>query len=92
MVPRSRVQAVAEAIVFDVEQAGCASCAALIRDVLEEVVPVDEVVVDEAADRATVRLAPGGSLTEHEAARLLVAASAGTGHAYAVAPGSWRTD
>lgn len=81
-----------DAIVFEVEQAGCASCAALVRDVLEEVVPVDEITIDEAGDRATVRLAPGGSLVESDAARLLQKASEGTGHTYAVVPGSWRVE
>jgi copper chaperone CopZ len=81
---------VANRIVFEVEQAGCAGCAALIRDVLEEVASVDEVTIDEAADRATVRMAPGAALTEDDAERLLVAASEGTGHAYGVAPGSWQ--
>lgn len=77
-------------IVFQVEQAGCESCATLVRDVLEEIALVDEITIDEAADLATVRLAPGAPLTEGDAGRLLEAASEGTGHAYAVAPGSWR--
>jgi copper chaperone CopZ len=77
-------------IVFEVEQAGCASCAALIRDVLEDVAPVGEVTIDEAADRATVSMAPGAVLSESEADRLLEAASEGAGHTYRVVPGSWR--
>ena len=78
-------------IVFEVEQAGCESCAALIRDVLEEVAPVDEVTIDEEQDRATVRMQPDAALSEDDAERLLAEASEGTGHAYRVVPGSWRS-
>lgn len=91
IVAAARVVAVTNGIVFEVEQAGCESCAALIRDVLEEVAPVDEVTIDEAADRATVRMQPSASLSEDDAARLLAEASDGTGHAYRVVPGSWRS-
>ena len=75
---------------FEVEQAGCESCAALVRDALEELVPVAELSIDEAADLATVRLAPGAAASVEEVDRLLVGASEGTGHTYRVRPGSWR--
>jgi len=81
---------VPEAIVFEVEQAGCESCAALVRDALEELAPVAEVTIDEVEDRATVRIAAGAAVAEADADRALVAASEGTGHAYRVVPGSWR--
>lgn len=77
--------------VFVVEQAGCESCAALVRDALEDVAAVDDVAVDEASDSATVRLRAGTSLSVDEVDRLLAEASAGTGHAYRVRPGSWRS-
>lgn len=78
-----------EATVFEVEQAGCQSCAALVRDALEEVATVLEVTVDEEADRATVRLETG-SVSSDEVDRLLREASP-DGHAYRVRPGSWRS-
>jgi copper chaperone CopZ len=89
IVPPARVVAVVNEIVFEVEQGGCESCAARIREVLEDVAPVEEVTIDEAADRATVRMAPGAALSEDDAGRLLASASEGTGHAYRVVPGSW---
>lgn len=79
------------ATVFVVEQAGCESCAALVREALEEVAPVDDVTVDEASDSASVRLRPRTPVSVDEVDRLLAAASAGTGHAYRVRPGSWRS-
>ena len=91
IVSAARVAAVPNGIVFEVEQAGCGSCAALIRDVLEEVAPVDEVTIDEEEDRATVRMQPDAALSEDDAKRLLADASEGTGHAYRVVPGSWRS-
>ena len=84
--------------VFQVEQAGCESCAALVREALEEVATVLEVDVDEDADLATVRLgrrvnAQTGealkTLSEGDIDRLLRDASP-EGHAYRVRPGSWR--
>lgn len=75
---------------FEVEQAGCESCAALVRDALEEVVPVAGVSIDETADLATVRLGHGAPPSVEEVDRLLAEASEGTGHAYRVKPGSWR--
>ena len=78
-----------ESVVFEVEQAGCESCAALVRDALEEVATILDVTVDEEADRATVRL-EAGSLSSGEVDRLLGEVSP-EGHAYRVRPGSWRS-
>ena len=78
------------ATVFEVEQAGCESCAALVRDALEDVATVLDIRVDENADLATVELADGISLTEGEVDALLREASP-EGHSYRVRPGSWRT-
>lgn len=79
-------------IVFVVEQAGCESCAALVRDALEESAAVAEIAVDEERDEALVRLGLGASATEDDVNRLLGEASAGAGHAYRVRPGSWRVE
>jgi len=76
-------------LIFEVEEAGCASCAQLVRGALEPLGAVLSVEVDEAADRATVSLAPGREVTEQEVARALATASEGVGHAYRVRPGSW---
>lgn len=80
-----------EATVFEVEQAGCESCAALVRDALEEVATVLGVTVDEDADLATVQLAAGSSVSERQVDALLGEASP-EGHAYRVRPGSWRLE
>lgn len=77
---------------FRVEQAGCESCAELVREALEDVAPVAEITVDEQEDRAFVRLASAADLSERDVNRLLIEASAGTGHAYRIEPGSWRVD
>jgi hypothetical protein len=73
---------------FVVEQAGCASCAELIRDVLGELGVVEEVEVDEQADTATVRLEPRRPLEASELERVLGEASIGSGHTYSVRVGS----
>ena len=79
-------------VVFEVEEAGCSSCAQLVRDALEPLGTVLAVEVDEAVDRATVWLAGSGEVEEPEVARALASASDGAGHAYRVRPGSWRRD
>jgi copper chaperone CopZ len=73
---------------FVVSEAGCESCARLVRGALEPLGTVESVEVDEAADEATVRLA--GDATEEQVNGALAGASAGAGHAYRVRPGSWR--
>ena len=78
------------ATVFEVEQAGCESCAAVVRDAIEEVATVLDVTVDEDADLATVLLAEGAPVSESQVDALLREASP-EGHAYRVRPGSWRS-
>lgn len=73
---------------FVVQEAGCESCARLVRAALEPLGTVEAVEIDEAADEATVRIA--GETTEEEVNLALVGASGGVGHAYRVRPGSWR--
>ena len=79
-------------LVFEVEEAGCDSCAALVRGALEPLATVESVEVDEAADRATVRLDAAPELAEADVAAALAGASAGAGHAYRVRPGSRRRE
>jgi copper chaperone CopZ len=76
-------------ISFVVEEAGCDSCAALVRDALEPLGTVGSVEIDEAADVAAVTLSPARALGEAEVGAALAEASEGTGHAYRVQPGSW---
>lgn len=76
-------------ISFVVEEAGCDSCAALVRDALEPLGAVASVEIDEAADVAAVTLSAVRPLGEAEVGAALAEASAGTGHAYRVRPGSW---
>jgi copper chaperone CopZ len=73
---------------FVVEEAGCESCAALVREALEPLGAVESVEVDEAADVAFVRLA--SSASEPDVNKALADVSASAGHAYRVRPGSWR--
>ena len=74
---------------FVVEEAGCESCAALVREALEPLGAVESVEVDEAADVSTVRLAGGAA--QDDVDRALADVSTGAGHTYRVRPGSWRT-
>lgn len=74
---------------FTVENAGCASCAALVRDVLSELGRVESITVDEALDVAEVRLSGVATISVDGVNDRLASVSAGSGHAYCVAPGSW---
>ena len=74
---------------FEVEQAGCESCAARVRSALEPLAVVDAIEIDESADQATVRLGDA-AITETDVNAALRAASDGSGHTYRVRPGSWR--
>ena len=75
--------------VFEVEQAGCESCATRVRAALEPLADVTEIAIDAEADAATVR-ATGAGLSENAVNEALEAASHGSGHAYRVRPGSWQ--
>lgn len=77
---------------FVVEQAGCASCAARVREALEPIAVVHEIDVDEAADCAAVRLAYSPDLSQDAVAQALLVASTGARHEYRVQPGSWQSE
>lgn len=77
-------------LVFEVEQAGCASCAARVREALTPLAVVSDLAIDESTDSASVRLASDGSVREEDVNRALLEASRGSGHSYRVRPGSWR--
>jgi frataxin-like iron-binding protein CyaY len=74
---------------FVVEQAGCPSCASLIREALDAIADVDGIEIDEVADLATVHLQQRSNLSEQTVADVLELASRDSGHAYRVKPGSW---
>ena len=77
-------------IAFEVEQAGCASCAARVKTALEPLLRISTLQVDESRDAAVVTaLAVEQPLVE-TIDELLAAASEGAGHTYRVKPGSWR--
>lgn len=78
-------------VVFEVEQAGCESCAARVRAALEPHARVDAIAIDAEGDFATVH-ANGVDLSEDAVNAALVTASHGSGHAYRVRAGSWRTE
>ena len=75
-------------LTFVVEEAGCESCAALVREALAPFGAVESVEVDEVADVAFVRLA--ASASEPDVNQALADVSASAGHTYRVRPGSWR--
>jgi copper chaperone CopZ len=79
-------------VVFEVEEAGCTSCAQVVREALEPLGTVLAVDVNEAADRATIWLTGTREVAEPEVARVLATAAKGIGHAYRVRPGSWRRE
>lgn len=74
---------------FEVEDAGCDSCAARVRGAIEPLAAVAGTEVDHDADRTTVRLAPGATVSEEDVEHALAAASEGTPHTYRLRPGSW---
>lgn len=74
---------------FTVKQAGCESCAKLIRAALGKVGTVESIEIDEAADSANVVLSDSPPRDAVDAA--LAEASAGSGHAYSVGFGSWHS-
>lgn len=74
---------------FVVEQAGCASCAALVEAALTPLAHVHTIEVDEAADTAAVRLAFSPNISKEAVDHALADASGGAGHHYRVKPGSW---
>ena len=75
---------------FIVEQAGCASCAALVTEALTPIADVLEIEVDETADCAAVCIAFSPDLAEEAVSQALLNASAAAGHEYRVRSGSWR--
>ncbi len=78
--------------VFEVEQAGCESCAARVRGALDPLAGVASIEIDEKADAAMVRLVPRTDATEETVNRALLKASHGSGHVYRVKPGSWHLE
>ena len=80
------------AVEFAVENAGCPSCAARVREALSPLADVNRIDVDEQADTARVRLSAEGEIDERAVVEALAEASEGSGgHAYRVAPGTWST-
>jgi len=72
---------------FVVEEAGCESCAALVREALEPFGEVESIEVDGVADTSTVRLT--AAVTEADVNDALERVSRDVGHTYRVLPGSW---
>lgn len=78
--------------IFEVENAGCPSCAQKVRTALSRLGDVHDVVIDERADTATVYLAAPAEVEERDVERALGTAVTPAGHAYCVKPGSWRLE
>jgi copper chaperone CopZ len=77
--------------IFQVEEAGCDSCAARVTSALAPVATVESIEVDADADEATVRVRPAGALSQAAVDEALEQASEGTHHRYRVKPGSWQS-
>ncbi|HYM81269.1 MAG TPA: heavy-metal-associated domain-containing protein [Candidatus Limnocylindria bacterium] len=77
-------------ISFEVEQAGCASCAARVRGALAPLLQISEIEIDESLDAAVVTAQAAEEPPVETIDELLVAASEGAGHTYRVRPGSLR--
>jgi len=75
---------------FEVEQAGCASCAARVRGALVPLLEISTLDIDESLDAAVVTARAVEEPRVEELDELLAAASEGAGHAYRVRPGSLR--
>lgn len=78
-----------EGVRFDVEDAGCESCAARVRGAIEPLAEVAHVAVDHDTEITSIQLAPGAAVSEEDVERALAAASEGTPHTYKVRAGSW---
>lgn len=77
-------------ITFEVEQAGCASCAARVRDALAPVLEISELEIDESLDAAAITARAVEEPAVGMIDQLLAEASEGAGHQYRVRPGSLR--
>jgi hypothetical protein len=77
-------------ISFEVEQAGCASCAARIRDALAPLLEISELQIDESLDAAVITARAVDEPAVGTIDQLLAEASEGAGHEYRVRPGSLR--
>ena len=75
---------------FDVEQAGCQSCAARVRAALTSLGVVEAVEIDESADMASVVLVTQSGEADQVVVDGALAEASGAGHLYRVRPGSWR--
>lgn len=75
---------------FEVEQAGCASCAARVRGALARLLEISTLDIDESLDAAVVTARAVEEPRVEKLDELLAAASEGAGHAYRVRPGSLR--
>ena len=75
---------------FEVEQAGCASCAARVRAALAPLLEISGLEIDESLDAAMVTAQAVEEPAVEAIDELLAAASEGAGHAYRVRPGSLR--
>lgn len=75
---------------FEVEQAGCATCAARVRDALAPLLEISAVEIDESLDAAVVTARGAEEPLVETIDELLGVASEGGGHAYRVRPGSLR--
>ena len=79
------------AVEIVVENAGCSSCGAVIRDALASFGEIEALTIDEAADTATIRLSGSSTtaITAVDLDRALAAAGDRSGHAYRVRRGSF---
>jgi hypothetical protein len=77
-------------LTFEVEQAGCESCAARVRGALAPLLEISTLEIDESRDAALVTARTAEEPLVETIDQLLAAASEGGGHAYRVRLESWR--
>lgn len=87
--PQATVRTVIN-VSFEVEQAGCESCATRIRAALEPLLEISALEIDESRDAAVVVARSDREPRIETIDTVLAAASEGAGHKYRVRPGSLR--
>ena len=74
---------------FEVEHAGCPSCAERVEGALTALATVEQITIDEESDTAAVSISTESPIDEDAVNAALAIASTGSGHEYRVKGKSW---
>jgi copper chaperone CopZ len=74
---------------FDVDHAGCPTCAERVKGALASMATVAQVSIDEESDTATVSIITETPIDQTTVNAALTRASTGSGHEYRVKADSW---